>query len=267
MAPPPSDRRSTLAVARRRSRRSLATTAFVGNGGLQLGSSTLVEIGVIMIVGGARRGCARARRRPARPSTAAPRSPRSPALAGLTALSILWSLYPARLAGSRPTARSPTWPRSPPGIAAVRLARERWAAVLLGRSARARRRLPLRARDQGRARLAGLGRDLRPPARAVRVLERRRASPRRWAFRSASGSGRATRAGARRASLAYPLLGALHRDDAAELLAREHHRRRSPASRSGSRSCRCACAAWRCCCTSVAGRRGRDRLGLLARAP
>ena len=76
----------------------------------------------------------------------------------------------------------------------------------------------------------------------------RSASPPRWACRSASGSAPARAAAGSSNALAYPLLGALHRDDAAELLARQHRRRRSSASRSGWRSCRCGCAAWRCCC-------------------
>jgi tetratricopeptide (TPR) repeat protein len=108
----------------------LATIAFVGNGGLQLGSSTFVEIGVIVIGsilvaasfvlvglraavhgGAALAGVA--------------------ALVVLTALSILWSLYP-----------SDTWVETnrtlaylaafAAGIAAVRIARERWAAVAWG---------------------------------------------------------------------------------------------------------------------------------------
>src|SRR5437764_16216 len=105
----------------------LATIAFVGNGGLQLGSSTFVEIGVIVVAsilvaaafvltglravvhGGA-----------ALTAVAA--------LAVLTALSILWSLYP-----------SDTWVETnrtlaylaafAAGIAAVRIARQHWAAV------------------------------------------------------------------------------------------------------------------------------------------
>ena len=184
----------------------LATIAFVGNGGLQLGLVDARRDRRDHDRGRARRGGARARRRRARPSTAAPRSPPSPALAGLTALSILWSLYPRD-----------SWVETNRTLAYVAA----FAAGHRGRAARARalgrrslwgvllalaRGQPLRARDQGRARLARPGRDLRPPARAVRLLERGRASRRRWASRSASGSARATRAGARRASLAYPLL-------------------------------------------------------------
>src|SRR4051794_30258952 len=105
----------------------LAAIAFVGNGGLQLGSSTLVEIGVIMIsavlvaaaivlvgVRAAVHGGA----------TLAALT----ALAGLTALSILWSLYPGDswVETNRTLAYVAAFAA---GVAAVRLARERWAAI------------------------------------------------------------------------------------------------------------------------------------------
>src|SRR5919201_4492477 len=108
----------------------LATIAFVGNGGLQLGSSTLVEIGVIgisallvaaalVLVGfrAALHGGA---------TLAA-----FVALAGLTALSILWSLYPSDswVETNRTLAYVAAFAA---GIAAVRIARERWAAVAWG---------------------------------------------------------------------------------------------------------------------------------------
>jgi O-Antigen ligase len=108
----------------------LAAIAFVGNGGLQLGSSTLVEIWVILagailvaaaivFVGFVARvhgGTALAL---------------MAALVGLTALSILWSLFPADswVETNRTLAYMAAFAG---GIAAVRLARERWPAVLTG---------------------------------------------------------------------------------------------------------------------------------------
>lgn len=108
----------------------LATIAFVGNGGLQLGSSTFVEICVILISavlvaaalalvgfraivhGGAALVAAAA-------------------LTGLTVLSILWSLYPSDswVEANRTIAYLAAFAA---GIAAVRIARERWAAVAWG---------------------------------------------------------------------------------------------------------------------------------------
>ena len=108
----------------------LATTAFVANGGLQLGSSTLVEVGVILIAavlvaaslvlvgfraathGGVALGA-------------------FAGLAGLTALSILWSLYPSDswVETNRTLAYLAAFAA---GIATVRIARERWAAMAWG---------------------------------------------------------------------------------------------------------------------------------------
>jgi tetratricopeptide (TPR) repeat protein len=108
----------------------LAAIAFVGNGGLQLGSSTLVEIGVIAIAAvlvaaalvlvGLRAmvhgGVALAV---------------FGALTALTALSILWSLYPddSWVEVNRTFAYMAAFAA---GIAAVRIARGRWAAVAWG---------------------------------------------------------------------------------------------------------------------------------------
>src|SRR5919108_4188766 len=108
----------------------LATVAFVGNGGLQLGSSTFVEIAVIvvsavlvaaaLVLVGFRAilhgGTALAA---------------LAVLAGFTALSILWSLYPSDswIETNRTIAYLAAFAA---GIAAVRLARERWAAVAWG---------------------------------------------------------------------------------------------------------------------------------------
>jgi tetratricopeptide (TPR) repeat protein len=105
----------------------LAAIAFVGNGGLQLGSTTLVEIGVIgissvlvaaaLVLVGLRAAVHGG-------ATLAALA----ALAGLTALSILWSLYPndSWVETNRTLAYLAAFTA---GIAAVRIARERWAAV------------------------------------------------------------------------------------------------------------------------------------------
>jgi tetratricopeptide (TPR) repeat protein len=108
----------------------LAATAFVGNGGLQLGSSTLVEVWVILAAAGL--------------AAAAivfvgfgPRVHGGTTLAafvllgGFTALSILWSLHPADswVETNRTLAYVAAFAA---GIAAVRIAWRRWPAVLWG---------------------------------------------------------------------------------------------------------------------------------------
>jgi tetratricopeptide (TPR) repeat protein len=109
---------------------TLAAIAFIANGGLQLGSSTLVEVAgvviaalltaaAVLIVGFDTRlhgGLALA--------TLA-------ALGGLTALSITWSLYPSDswVETNRTFAYVAAFAS---GIAAVRLARVRWPAILAG---------------------------------------------------------------------------------------------------------------------------------------
>src|SRR4051794_5508120 len=108
----------------------LATTAFVGNGGLQLGSSTFVEIAVILIsavlVAAA---LAFVGLRAAVHGSGALVA--LALLAGLTALSILWSLYPSDswVEANRTLAYAAAFAA---GVAAVRLARERWTAVACG---------------------------------------------------------------------------------------------------------------------------------------
>jgi tetratricopeptide (TPR) repeat protein len=108
----------------------LAATAFVGNGGLQLGRSTLVEVGVIAV--GALAVAAalvligfEARLHGGLALAAVV------GLAGLTALSIGWSLYPADswVETNRTLAYVAAFAA---GIAAVRIARVRWPAVLAG---------------------------------------------------------------------------------------------------------------------------------------
>src|SRR6476659_1735981 len=108
----------------------LAAIAFIGNGGLQLGSSTIVEIGVILIA-----ACLVASAailvgvRAAVHGSAALAG--VAALAALTVLSILWSLYPSDswVEANRTLAYRAAFAA---GIAAVRIARERWTAVLWG---------------------------------------------------------------------------------------------------------------------------------------
>jgi tetratricopeptide (TPR) repeat protein len=108
----------------------LVTIAFVGNGGLQLGSSTLVEIGVIMISAVLVAAALvlvgfRAVVHGGFALTALG------VLAGFTALSILWSLYPddSWIETNRTLAYVAAFAA---GISAVRIARARWAAVAWG---------------------------------------------------------------------------------------------------------------------------------------
>ena len=107
----------------------LSAIAFVGNGGLQLGSATLVEIGVIVVAGlvvaAALLFAADA------PLHGGATLAALVALAGLTALSILWSLHPADswIETNRTLAYVGAFAA---GIAAVRLAPARWEAVLYG---------------------------------------------------------------------------------------------------------------------------------------
>ena len=107
----------------------LSAIAFVGNGGLQLGSATLVEIGVIVVAGlvvaAALLFAADA------PLHGGATLAALVALAGLTGLSILWSLHPADswIETNRTLAYVGAFAA---GIAAVRLAPARWEAVLYG---------------------------------------------------------------------------------------------------------------------------------------
>jgi tetratricopeptide (TPR) repeat protein len=108
----------------------LAAIAFIGNGGLQLGSSTVVEIGVILISAvlvAAALVLVGFRAAVHGGATLAALA----ALAGLTALSILWSLYPSDswVETNRTLAYLAAFAA---GVAAVRIARERWAAVAWG---------------------------------------------------------------------------------------------------------------------------------------
>ena len=104
--------------------------AFIANGGLQLGSSTLVEISVLVLAAIVAAAAILAVGFEARLHGGLTLAA-FVALAALTALSILWSLYP-----------SDSWVETNrtfsylaafgAGIAAVRLTRERWPAILAG---------------------------------------------------------------------------------------------------------------------------------------
>jgi len=107
----------------------LAAIAFVGNGGLQLGSATLVEVGVITVAGlVVAAALLLAAEGPLHGGVALTGLV---ALAGVTALSILWSLHPADswIETNRTLAYLGAFAA---GIAAVRLAPGRWEAVLWG---------------------------------------------------------------------------------------------------------------------------------------
>ena len=109
---------------------ALAAIAFIGNGGLQLGSSTLVEVGVILAVGLliAASLVFAATEAPVYGGVALGAFA---VLAGITALSILWSLHPADswIEANRTLAYLAAFAG---GIAAVRLFPRRWNAVIYG---------------------------------------------------------------------------------------------------------------------------------------
>lgn len=108
----------------------LAAIAFIAKGGLQLGSSTLVEVAVIVIAAALVAAAVVVTGFTARVH-GGPALAFFGALAALTALSILWSLYPSDSWAE--TSRTFAYLAAfAAGIAAVRLARERWAAILGG---------------------------------------------------------------------------------------------------------------------------------------
>jgi tetratricopeptide (TPR) repeat protein len=104
--------------------------AFVANGGLQLGSSTLVEVAVLLVAAAITAAALlmvgfEARLHGGLALTALV------AVAGLTGLSILWSLYPSE--SWVETNRTLSYLAAfGAGIAAVRLGRDRWPAILAG---------------------------------------------------------------------------------------------------------------------------------------
>jgi hypothetical protein len=109
---------------------ALAAIAFIGNGGLQLGSSTLVEVAVILLLGllVAAALVFAAVDTPLYGGTALAGVA---ALAAITALSILWSLHPADswIETNRTLAYLAAFAG---GIAAVRLFPRRWEPALYG---------------------------------------------------------------------------------------------------------------------------------------
>ena len=109
---------------------ALAAIAFVGNGGLQLGSSTLVEVAVILAVG-VLVAAALIFATADAPLYGGVALTGLAALAAVTALSILWSLHPADswIETNRTLAYLAAFAG---GIAAVRLVPRRWDAVLYG---------------------------------------------------------------------------------------------------------------------------------------
>ena len=107
----------------------LAAVAFIGNGGLQLGSATLVEVLVVVVAGVVvAAALLLAADAPVHGGTALTALV---ALGVVTALSILWSLHPADswVETNRTLAYVGAFAA---GIAAVRLAPGRWEAVLYG---------------------------------------------------------------------------------------------------------------------------------------
>jgi tetratricopeptide (TPR) repeat protein len=108
----------------------LAAVAFIANGGLQLGSSTLVEVAVVAIAAIliAAAIVVAGFEMPLHGGTVLVAVA---ALAALTALSVIWSLYPSDswVETNRTLAYLATFAA---GIAAVRLARDRWPAILAG---------------------------------------------------------------------------------------------------------------------------------------
>ena len=109
---------------------ALAAAAFIANGGLQLGPATGVEIAAILIsavlIGASLVFTGLEARVHGGAALAAVTS-----LAALTALSIVWSLYPSDswVEANRTLAYAATFAA---GLAAVRLARDRWQSVLWG---------------------------------------------------------------------------------------------------------------------------------------
>ena len=187
--------RHGLAADRSRLGAVLAAVALEAGGGLQLGPSHARSRSSSQLAGGALARLAvltdDARRRPRRRGARAA----SALLAALTALSIA-------LGGRSPPTRWLETNRTlaylavfAAGVALVRLAGD---ALGRARSAptcwRRGDRLRLRAADQGLPGVAGRRRDLRPAARAVRLLERRRADRRARRPRLPVARARAARA-------------------------------------------------------------------------
>jgi hypothetical protein len=109
---------------------ALAAAAFIANGGLQLGSSTVVEVGVLVIAAALVAAAIVAVGFEARVHGGVALTVLA-GLAALTALSIAWSLHPSDswVEANRTLAYVGAFAS---GVAAVRLARGRWGAVASG---------------------------------------------------------------------------------------------------------------------------------------
>ena len=197
---------------------SLAAIAFIGNGGLQLGSSTLVEIAVILAAG-LLVAAALVFAAADTPLYGGASLAAVAGLAAITALSILWSLHPADswIETNRTLAYLAAFAG---GIAAVRLFPRRWDAVLYGVL------IALAV-----VCLYGLATKVAPGWLAEDEVYARLREP--YGYWNAVGVTAAmgipiclwlgTREGSPLTkALAYPLLGSPVGDDAAELLARQH---------------------------------------------
>ena len=111
------------------------------------------------------------------------------ALVILTGLSIAWSVSPADswIETNRTLTYAVVFAA---GVALVRVAGDRWAVLLGATVVAAAVICGYALLTKVFPGLAQPGRDLRPPARAVRLLERGRASPGRSGCRAACGSAR-----------------------------------------------------------------------------
>jgi O-antigen ligase/polysaccharide polymerase Wzy-like membrane protein len=108
----------------------VAAIAFVANGGLQLGSSTLVEVSVLLVAAVVAAAAMLAIGFTAQLHGGLALASLV-AITALTGLSILWSLYPSE--SWVETNRTLSYLAAfGAGIAAVRLARDRWPAILTG---------------------------------------------------------------------------------------------------------------------------------------
>ena len=220
----------------------LVLAAFVADGGLRLEPTTTVEIGLHARrrrPAAPRRCCTRARGRCPWPaprrcsaSRCSPATRRCPS--------------PGRsrrpTPGSRRAGRCPTSACSPAAMALVAPRAAALAGAAARHRARLRRRLRLGAAHEGVPRRAGRDGALRAAAGAVRLLERRRPDGRaRRPAAAVAGRAPLRPRGGQRARLAGHRAAARLPD--ALLLARRAARARRRACCSGSRSCRCGCAA------------------------
>ena len=217
---------------------------------MRLGATTSTEIGILLASGAVVAAAliaapARERLYGALPVAA------MLVLTAIAAWSVTWAVNPsdAWIDANRHLAYFAAFAAA---VALAHLAGRRWASVLGAITLSAVLISGVRAHDEGAARGAEPGRDLRPAARAVRLLELRRARRRdgpagpALARRPPDRARRAERA--RRAG----------RDAAASRRSCSPTRAarcspRGSAWRCGSRSCRCGCAASRCSASARPG--------------